>query len=126
MGYEREMIESNVKKNNHNNTTTTYELLIKKHKYTHYLNKLINTINHKTNKYQHSFSVDIKSPTKGIKNQVSQQNSSNEKDININIINFAAKKIGNINISITNPITCTHTTGTSATSGNTEGKFVYL
>ena len=120
MGHDKEKIEHNLENCKHNNITTTYELVLKRHSQNRFLNKIINSINNK-NKPK---SVNLQICSQRYQNNKSRNDddsSKDKKDININIINYAAKNIGNININISNPIQCSHQDST-----HMEGKILII
>ena len=123
MGHEKETIEINLDNNKHNNITTTFELFFKKQIKSENFKKTTSTFSSENpiNPIVKSGRIkDSKESKDKIKNKenkdVSQINFQyesslknrpkkiiEEKDININI--YTAKKIGNININISNPTT---------------------
>jgi len=122
MGNDRETIESNLENNKHNNITTTYELLLKKHIQTQFLKKSVNALTKTKNSQNTPQQVNLQISNPNNPNNSNRGNdkfskkrteSNGDKDININIINYAAKKIGNININISNPQQCSHQNNTN-------------
>jgi len=130
MGHDKEVVETNLENKKHNNITTTFELFVKKYIKSEifkksigpltcvtHLNSLhLNTGNNNSTNVSNVGNIanvntgnNIYAKNKNFNFNFGHDKSKKDegKDININIINYS-KKIGNININISNPTTYIH------------------
>ena len=119
MGFENDVIETNLENKKHNNITTTYELFVKKYiKNENYKTKIGSPVKlianmsaekkYKPPQISYNLGSGVKDTPKINKSNNKDSNATENKNININIINYDANKIGNININISNNVSYYH------------------